>query len=118
MVSLLSAILAMSARLPSPDVDVIANALLTATGNANSETVSIIAQKMDNTDAWWVICRLVDSCISIAKRDMQLLPPGALGALETLVSRCDAMAAASNTVALLAIRERLRVLRDVVEGRS
>ena len=116
-VSLLSAILVISARLPSPDFGTIENTLRTVTGNASPETVRIIVQKLDNHDAWWVVCRLVDGCVAVATRDSQLLPPGAFGALEALVSHCDAMVARSNTIALLAIRERLRFLRDVLEGR-
>ena len=116
-VSLLSAILIMSARLPSPDVDTIESTLFTATGNASPETVAVIAQKLDSKDAWWVICRLVDGCIAVVTRDIHLLPPGTFGALETLVSHCDAVVAPLNTIALLAIRERLRFLRDVLEGR-
>lgn len=117
MVPLVSAIITMSARLPSPNVDIIEKALFAATGNVHSETVSSIARKMDRADAWWITCRLVDSCISVAKRDITLLPSGTLGALEALASHCDAMASPSNTIALLAIRERLRVLQDIAEGR-
>ncbi|KZT66561.1 hypothetical protein DAEQUDRAFT_448449 [Daedalea quercina L-15889] len=112
--SLLSAILAISARLPAPDVDLIENALHSATGNASPDTVVTIAQKMDSKSAWWVVCRLVDGCIAIAKRDVQLLPLGAFGALESLVSLCDAESYGN---ALFGIRQRLWLLRDVLEGR-
>ncbi|KZT69441.1 hypothetical protein DAEQUDRAFT_765516 [Daedalea quercina L-15889] len=49
--SLLSAILTISARLPVPDFNLIENALLSATGIANPDTVNIIVQKMDSKDA-------------------------------------------------------------------
>ncbi|KAH9837813.1 uncharacterized protein C8Q71DRAFT_562814 [Rhodofomes roseus] len=116
--SLLSAVLVMSAKLPNPDASLIENALISATGNSSAETVTTIAQKLESKAVWWVVCRLVDGCIAVAKRDVQLLPPGGFGALEALVSLCDAMVSPANGIALLGIRQRLHVLRDVLEGRS
>ncbi|KZT69434.1 hypothetical protein DAEQUDRAFT_765510 [Daedalea quercina L-15889] len=114
---LLSAILVMCTTLPNHKVELIENALKSASGDASPETVNAIAQKIARKGAWWVVSKLVDGCVAVAaERDIQLLPPTALRALISLVSLCDALAALSNGVVLLGIRQRIQLLRDILEG--